>query len=70
MTNLINTQPPYSTITVGGSGNVFRFRVGPEYFWIAGSGPGGSLTPSEEEHFYCVAQLAGLEWTGDEYMQI
>ncbi|EHK24034.1 uncharacterized protein TRIVIDRAFT_221283 [Trichoderma virens Gv29-8] len=53
-----------------GSGNVFRFRVGPEYFWIAGSGPGGSLTPSEEERFYRVAELAGLEWTGDGYMQL
>ncbi|KAL7907319.1 hypothetical protein GGI35DRAFT_481863 [Trichoderma velutinum] len=53
-----------------GSGNVFRFRIGPDYFWIAGSGPGGSLTPSEEEHFYRAMELAGVERTEDHYMEI
>lgn len=44
-----------------GSGNVFRFRVGPDYYWIAGSGPGGSLTASEEEQFYRAMEAAGVE---------
>ncbi|KAL7789674.1 hypothetical protein V8C43DRAFT_306761 [Trichoderma afarasin] len=44
-----------------GSGNVFRFRVGPDYYWMAGSGPGGSLTASEEEHFYRAMKAAGVE---------
>ncbi|KAL7952003.1 hypothetical protein V8C42DRAFT_24506 [Trichoderma barbatum] len=44
-----------------GTGNVFRFRVGPDYYWIAGSGPGGSLTPSEEEYFYRAMERAGVQ---------
>ncbi|KAL6806429.1 hypothetical protein GGI42DRAFT_282137 [Trichoderma sp. SZMC 28013] len=53
-----------------GSGNVFRFRVGPDYYWIAGSGPGGSLTPSEEEHFYRAMEFAGVEKGEDSYIQV
>ncbi|KAL7955821.1 hypothetical protein V8C34DRAFT_326825 [Trichoderma compactum] len=44
-----------------GSGNVLRFRIGPDYYWIAGSGPGGSMTASEEEHFYREMEAAGVE---------
>ncbi|KAH0529020.1 hypothetical protein TsFJ059_003822 [Trichoderma semiorbis] len=44
-----------------GSGNVFRFRIGPDYYWIAGSGLGGSLTADEEEHFYRVMEAIGVE---------
>ncbi|KAL7930798.1 hypothetical protein V8C35DRAFT_312216 [Trichoderma chlorosporum] len=49
-----------------GSGSVFRFRIGPDYYWIEGSGPGGSLTPSEEEQFYRAMENAGVERVEDE----
>ncbi|KAL6696886.1 hypothetical protein J3F84DRAFT_407614 [Trichoderma pleuroticola] len=53
-----------------GNGNVFRFRIGPDYYWIAGSGPGGSLTPSEEEHFWRAMDIAGVQRVRDHYIQV
>lgn len=52
---------PLMIIYSEGSGNVFRFRIGPDYYWIAGSGLGGSLTADEEEHFYRVMEAIGVE---------
>lgn len=47
-------------VIVYSEASVFRFRVGPDYYWIAGSGPGGSLTASEE-HFYRAMEAAEVE---------
>lgn len=44
-----------------GSGNLSRFRVGSDDYWIAGCGPSGTLTISEAQLLYQRMGLAGIE---------
>ncbi|KAL6827922.1 hypothetical protein V8C40DRAFT_265078 [Trichoderma camerunense] len=51
-----------------GTGNVFHFRIGPDIYWIRGSGPGGSLTANEEARFYRAMEMAGVRRDEDIYI--